>query len=55
MQNKERELADNLQLISQREEIEQKAKRVKELRETLQRMGLDKYDKYVMGLDKYDK
>ncbi len=43
-QNRERELEDNLQLLSQREEIEQKSRKVSELKATLQRMGLEQYD-----------
>lgn len=43
-QNRERELEDNLQLLSQREEIDQKSKRVSELKATLHSMGLEQYD-----------
>lgn len=43
-QNKERELVDNLQLISQKEEIKQKTMKVQTLRTALQSMGLDQYE-----------
>ena len=44
LQNKEREFADNLQLMTQKEEIEQKTKRVQQLKDSLQKMGLDRYE-----------
>lgn len=36
---------DNLQLLQKQEEIEARAKKVRELKATLQRMGLEQYDR----------
>lgn len=44
-QNRERELEDNLQLLAQKEEIDQRARKVRDLKAALQRMGLEQYDR----------